>query len=336
MLLFCVCLHFVNAQNIKIVNELEFKLDQECPLVFYEGQRITIPYTIRNLSPNQRNYEIFPSTQLTHVVDFSDNTELKPRSLLTHYDISNKNIENRNAVNPMPGNYRGTLFLDLGYDIIGNYTISNYLPEIKSSSHYPLFLKPGKYKAFISIQLIPGNSTLGMEFTFEVKKAEGEVRTRLIEYLKAIKSDLNESSFEDPKPLNQLKLYKIASDGKNNPYSSDAFRLLSIEYNIGTSSIINLRHNSDNMFQLFKLIPALDDCQSRDMVQTFLVFKLKFLKEFKNEGKIVNLKSFLDEYLKKIEHLWSAHSALIIQVAEKDHKIYGLVNYSAQRQIKLK
>jgi len=327
-LFFSVLILSVNgfSQDVASSNGLQLKLTSGCSGVFWEGQQIQFSYTLKNLSNSNISFtgNIYPTVQ--KVIDLSSGEELKYENKIIFYDepvTSTKSIEPKITLNP---GYKEFISTTLGYNHYGNKPMSGYitLDNTDKFRTLPVFFKPGKYKVILGVTLKPYNALLQTSYTFEVKAAEGQIKTYLDAYLKAILADLKS---KDP---NNLRLWTIAKSGVNNPYAIEAFQLLTIETIFGTSATYKIRESPERIYEFYKLLPSFKKCESAYTAFWFMKMHIGKIGLLKDKGLISDLYDFSNDYLKKIAHMQNGVSENFILLMNERYNVQNLKNYSNQ------
>jgi hypothetical protein len=314
------------SQDIASSNGLQLKLTPGCSRVFWEGQQIHFSYTLKNMtnSPISFTGNIYPTIQ--KVIDLSSGEEIKYEKEIIYYSPPVKSSEIKESKVTLDPGYKEFISISLGYNNYGNKPMSSYisLDNTDKARTLPVFFKPGKYKVILDVTLKPYNALLQTSFIFEVKAAEGQIKTYLDAYLKALLSDLKS---KDP---NNLRLWAMAKSGDDNPYSIEAFRLLTIERMFGTSAIYKIRESPERIFEYYKLLPSFKKCESTYTAIWFIKMHIGKLGLLQNKGQVSDLYSFSDDYLKKVAHMQSGVSENFILLMKERYNVQNLKNYSNQ------
>ena len=321
-------------------DDIKIYVAPNCRKVYYEGESPSFEVHIDNMANEEKPYQRFFTFWVSRVKEQGGADILKmPKNGFKHPHMGDPYEKEKGPVKyPVEANYKSVHPRSLGFDYFGNVDLTYYIPltdeDKETYLRKPLFLKPGKYTIEVVCRLFPTEKEIVANYSFEVVPANGNVKEQLMTYLKAMDYTIRNGRNPDVKYLTsetEPTLWRALKDDSTTHYANEIINLMAIELDFRMFCVRNYQDDKPAAFPLFEWIPNLKYFNSIDVGKTYFEWNVHKIIHFKQAGFIADIPSYVDNYLKRIEHLDPIVSEAFIKTADYYLKVPNLRNYAQER-----
>jgi hypothetical protein len=300
ILLILIISNFSSAQSTELNNVSISILDAGVKI--YEGQKfIYFDYIFKNKSNSDKNIEVqnFCPGPLKIV---HENTG-KPLFQWAPPEIPNPKYAT--AFHPLPAKAEIVSSWDMNVGRLPNtVSLKKYLAISDSIynqySRLPHYLAPGFYNLDMMVSYTPTPDTAYLSWRLEVLPAEGKNRVDMIEAMKAYFYTLHKNELHYIASETEPTLWNFLKNNPQSEYAQECVSYLVVEPE-GNSCQTLFRENLSCMFNMMKLIPDIK-IRSNNIKYYALSSCVHLLDDFRNAGYFSDIKSYCNEYLKRLEN----------------------------------